>query len=123
MVPVIRNCQALELASISKGIAELAEKARGGRLAPQDVQEGSVTMTNFGMTGTMIGIPIIRYPEVAIVGLGAIVKKVAAMPDDSIAIRSIMHVSLTFDHRVLDGLYGCGFLGELKKHLEEDINI
>ena len=80
-----------------------------------------MTMTNFGMTGTMIGIPIIRFPEVAIVGLGAITKKVAAMPDDSIAIRSMMWISLTFDHRVLDGLYGCGFLGELKKHLENDL--
>lgn len=80
-------------------------------------------MTNFGMTGTMIGIPIIRYPEVAIVGLGAITKKVAAMPDDSIALRSVMWVSLTFDHRVLDGLYGCGFLNELKKHLEEDLSL
>ena len=123
MVPVIRNCQSLELSEISKQISQLAEKARSQRLSPQDVQDGSVTMTNFGMTGTMIGIPIIRYPEVAIVGLGAIVKKVAAMPDDSIAIRSVMHVSLTFDHRVLDGLYGCGFLAELKKHLEEDVSL
>ncbi len=122
MVPVIRNCQGLELPEISKKISELADKARSQRLLPQDVQDGSITMTNFGMTGTMIGIPIIRHPEVAIVGLGAIVKKVMAMPDDSIAIRSIMMVSLTFDHRVLDGLYGCGFLNELKKHLEEDIS-
>lgn len=123
MVPVIRNCQALELPQISKEISELAEKARSQQLSPQEVRDGSITMTNFGMTGTMIGIPIIRYPEVAIVGLGAIVKKVAAMPDDSIAIRSVMMVSLTFDHRVLDGLYGCGFLSELKKHLEEDVVI
>jgi 2-oxoglutarate dehydrogenase E2 component (dihydrolipoamide succinyltransferase) len=122
MVPVIRNCQALSLPEISKEISQLADKARSQRLLPQDVQEGSITMTNFGMTGTMIGIPIIRYPEVAIVGLGAIVKKVMAMPDDSIAIRSVMMISLTFDHRVLDGLYGCGFLNELKKHLEEDIS-
>ncbi len=118
MVPVIRGCQNLSLVEISKQIGELAEKARTHRLAPTEVQEGSITMTNFGMTGTMIGIPIIRYPEVAIVGLGAITKKVAAMPDDSIAIRSVMMVSLTFDHRVLDGLYGCGFLSELKKNLE-----
>ncbi len=80
-------------------------------------------MTNFGMTGTLIGIPIIRYPEVAIVGLGAITKKVKAMPDDSIAIRSVMMVSLTFDHRVLDGIYGCGFLSDLKKHFEEDLTL
>ncbi len=123
MVPVIKNCQQLSLADIAKQIAELAEKARSHRLSPQDVQDGSITMTNFGMTGTMIGIPIIRFPEVAIVGLGAITKKVAAMPDDSIAIRSVMMVSLTFDHRVLDGLYGCGFLSELKKHLEEDLSL
>jgi 2-oxoglutarate dehydrogenase E2 component (dihydrolipoamide succinyltransferase) len=119
MVPVIRNCQSLSFAEIAKQIGDLASKARDHKLSPQDVQEGSLTMTNFGMTGTLIGIPIIRYPEVAIVGLGAITKKVAAMPDDSIAIRSTMMVSLTFDHRVLDGLYGCGFLNELKKQLEE----
>jgi 2-oxoglutarate dehydrogenase E2 component (dihydrolipoamide succinyltransferase) len=123
MVPVIRNCQQLSLADISKQIAELAEKARSHRLSLQETQEGSITLTNFGMTGVMIGIPIIRYPEVAIIGLGATVKKVTAMPDDSIAIRSLMMVSLTFDHRVLDGLYGCGFLNELKKHLEGDLSI
>ena len=122
MVPVVRGCQALSLPEISKQIAELADKARTHKLSPQDIQEGSITMTNFGMTGTLIGVPIIRYPEVAIVGLGAITKKVMAMADDSIAIRSVMMVSLTFDHRVLDGLYGCGFLKELKKHLEEDVS-
>lgn len=119
MVPVIQSCHQLSLPEIAKAIADLALKARNHRLTPQDVQEGTVTMTNFGMTGTMIGIPIIRYPEVAIVGLGAITKKVVAMPDDSIAIRSILWVSLTFDHRVLDGLYGCGFLNELKRLLEK----
>lgn len=119
MVPVIRGCQNLSLSEISKNVADLALKAREQRLSPSEVQEGTLTMTNFGMTGTMIGIPIIRYPEVAIVGLGAITKKVVAMPDDSVAIRSIMWISLTFDHRVLDGLYGCGFLSALKKELEE----
>jgi 2-oxoglutarate dehydrogenase E2 component (dihydrolipoamide succinyltransferase) len=123
MVPVIRNGQDLSVAQIAQQIADLACKSREHRLAPSEVQEGTITMTNFGMTGTLIGIPIIRYPEVAIVGLGAIVKKVAAMPDNSIAIRSVMMISLTFDHRVLDGLYGCGFLNELKKHLEEDISL
>jgi 2-oxoglutarate dehydrogenase E2 component (dihydrolipoamide succinyltransferase) len=71
----------------------------------------------------MMGVPIIRYPEVAIVGLGAITKKVAVMPDDSTAIRSVMMVSVTFDHRVLDGIYGCGFLNALKKHLEGDLSL
>lgn len=123
MVPVIRGCQHLSLPEISQKIAEMAEKARSNRLEVADMQEGTITMTNFGMTGTMIGVPIIRYPEVAIIGLGAITRKVVAMPDDSIAIRSMMWITLTFDHRVLDGLYGCSFLGELKKCLENDINL
>ena len=123
MVPVIKDCQNKSLPEIARQISELAEKTRSHTLAPDDIKEGSITMTNFGMTGTMIGVPIIRYPEVAIVGLGAITKKVAAMPDDSIAIRSVMFVSLTFDHRVLDGIYGCGFINELKKHLEEDTSL
>jgi 2-oxoglutarate dehydrogenase E2 component (dihydrolipoamide succinyltransferase) len=123
MVPVLKNCQQKTLADIAQGIAVLAEKARSHTLASDDIREGSITLSNFGMAGTLIGVPIIRYPEVAIVGLGAITKKVAAMPDDSIAIRSVMFVSLTFDHRVLDGIYGCGFLNELKKHLEQDAAI
>lgn len=121
MVPVIRDCQHKDLVAISKEIASLAEKTRSQSLSPDDIQGGSITMTNFGMTGTMIGVPIIRHPEVAIVGVGAVTKKVAAMPDDSIAIRQVCFVSLTFDHRVLDGIYGCGFVNELKRHLEEDV--
>lgn len=123
MVPVVKNCQQKNLVEIAQQIGELAEKTRKHSLVPDDIREGSITLTNFGMTGTMIGIPIIRYPEVAIVGLGAITKRVAAMPDDSFAIRSVMFVSLTFDHRVLDGIYGCGFLNALKKHIEEDISL
>lgn len=123
MVPVIRGCQQMNLVQISKQVADLAEKTRNHRLSPEDVKDGSITITNFGMTGIQIGIPIIRYPEVAIIGLGAITKKVCAMPDDSIAIRSTMMVSLTFDHRVLDGIYGCGFLNEFKKRLEEDLSV
>lgn len=123
MVPVIRGAEQLSLVQLSQQIAALAEKTRTGTLSAQEVQDGSITMTNFGMTGTMIGIPIIRYPEVAIVGLGAITKKAAVMPDDSIAVRQICMVSLTFDHRVLDGIYGCGFLADLKRHLETDLSI
>jgi 2-oxoglutarate dehydrogenase E2 component (dihydrolipoamide succinyltransferase) len=98
MVPVIQSCDQLDLPGISR----------------------KITLTNFGMTGTMIGVPIIRHPEVAIIGMGAITKKAVPREDDSIAVRSMMWISLTFDHRVLDGLYGCGFLGALKKALETD---
>jgi 2-oxoglutarate dehydrogenase E2 component (dihydrolipoamide succinyltransferase) len=124
MVPVIKNSHLLGIAELSRKIAELAEKAREHTLSPDDVKEGSLTMTNFGMTGVEIGIPIIRYPEVAIIGLGAITKQVKVlMPHESMAIRSVFMATLTFDHRVLDGLYGCGFLSRFKKHLEEDLTL
>jgi 2-oxoglutarate dehydrogenase E2 component (dihydrolipoamide succinyltransferase) len=118
VVPVIKRCQQMGIPEIAKSIHELSNKARGGKLAPADVTEGTITLTNFGMTGVQIGIPIIRYPEVAIVGIGAAFKQVVPMEDDTLHVRSIMYASLTFDHRVLDGIYGCGFLSSLKKHLE-----
>lgn len=120
MVPVIRGCQNLSLPELAKAISELAQKARAGTLNPDDVKEGTITLTNFGMTGVQIGIPIIRHPEVAIVGLGSIDKKVVPLDNGQIGVRDIMHISLTFDHRVIDGIYGCGFLNALKKHLETD---
>lgn len=123
MVPVIRNAQDLSIVDFAKKIADLAKKARENTLDPDDVREGSITMTNFGATGIMLGAPIIRYPEVAIIGLGAIKKQVMVMPDDTTAIRSIMWVSVTFDHRVLDGLYGCGFLNALKGQLESSSSL
>ena len=70
-------------------------------------------MTNFGMSGILLGTLIIRYGEVAIVGVGAINKKVVALEDDTMAIRSMMYLTLTFDHRVLDGMYGCGYLAAI----------
>lgn len=123
MVPVIKQCQKMTLSCIAKEIQDLSQKARSLSLNPEDVQNGTITMTNFGMSGALIGVPIIRFPEVAIVGIGAIHKKVVVLEDDSFAIRSMMHISLTFDHRVLDGMYGCGFLAALKKHLETDLKV
>lgn len=111
LVPVIKSCQTLSLMEIAKALSTLSLKARQGQLSPEEVKEGTITLTNFGMSGIQIGIPIIRYPEVAIVGVGAIEKKVVPLEDDLLAIRSMMHLSLTFDHRVLDGMYGCGFFG------------
>lgn len=119
MVPVIHGCHTLSLPEVAKRIASMAEKARNHTLSSEDVRGGTLTLTNFGMAGTMIGIPIIRYPEVAIVGMGAITKKAAVLPNGEIGPRSILWMSLTFDHRVLDGLYGCGFLSALKEQLEK----
>jgi 2-oxoglutarate dehydrogenase E2 component (dihydrolipoamide succinyltransferase) len=118
LVPVIKNTQEMTLPQIAQAIGSISFKARSGKLAPEDVREGTITVTNFGMSGVQIGVPIIRYPEVAIIGAGAICKRVVPLEDDLLAIRSMMHISLTFDHRVLDGMYGCGFLGAVKKHLE-----
>ena len=123
VVPVIKNCQKMNVIEVAQSISNLSIKARSGKLSSQDVSDGTISMTNFGMSGVSIGIPIIRYPEVAIIGIGAIQKKVIALENDHMAIRSLMHVSLTFDHRVLDGMYGCGFLSALKKHLEHNLGI
>lgn len=119
MVPVVKNCQTISFTDLAKSIGDLSLRARSGTLSPNEVQEGTITLTNFGISGVQIGIPIIRHTEVAIVGMGAIHKKVVVLEDDLFGVRSMMHLSLTFDHRVLDGMYGCGFLNALKQHLEE----
>lgn len=118
IVPVIKNCQERNIVSLAKGIAEISSKARHHKLAPDDVHGGTVTLTNFGMTGTLIGVPIIRHPEVAIMGVGAVQKRLMVREDDSLAIRHMLYISLTFDHRVVDGVYVCNFLSLFKQHLE-----
>lgn len=118
MVPVIKNCHERNLVSVAKAIADLSVRARTGKLTPQEVTEGSVTLTNFGMTGALIGVPIIRYPEVAIIGAGTVQKRVVVREDDSFSVRQMLYITLTFDHRVIDGIYGCQFLAALKQHLE-----
>ncbi len=123
VVPVIKGCQRLSVTALARAIHELSIKAREGKLKVEDLSEGTISLTNFGMTGVQIGVPIIRYPEVAIIGIGAIHKKVVPLEDDLLAVRQMVYVSLTFDHRVLDGMYGCGFLSALQKHLESNLKI
>ncbi|EPP37776.1 Dihydrolipoyllysine-residue acetyltransferase component of pyruvate dehydrogenase complex [Chlamydia avium] len=118
VVPVICNCQERGLVSIAKALADLSTRARANKLDPSETRDGSVTVTNFGMTGALIGMPIIRYPEVAILGIGTIQKRVIVRDDDSLMIRKMVYVTLTFDHRVLDGIYGSEFLTSLKNRLE-----
>jgi len=118
MVPVIKNAQERNLMSLAQSLADLSARARSGKLAPDEVAEGTVTLTNFGMTGALIGVPIIRYPEVAIIGAGTIQKRVVVRDDDSFAVRQMMYLTLTFDHRIIDGIYGCQFLAAFKNHLE-----
>lgn len=118
VVPVIKDCQKKDIPEIAKDVARLSERARKSQLSQADVQDGSITMTNFGMSGMHIGIPIIRHPEVAIVGVGSIHKTVSPISDTSFGIRQKVFLTLTFDHRVIDGIYGADFLNHIKTSLE-----
>ncbi len=118
IVPVIRNCETKDLPLIAKEIVRLSLKAREGNLTNDDLASGTITMTNFGMSGIQMGIPIIKHPEVAIIGVGSIHKKVSAMEDNSIAIRQKVYLTMTFDHRLIDGIYGANFLNKVKSFLE-----
>ncbi len=123
LVPVIKNCHTMDVATIAQKIEHLSSRARSGTLSPEETAEGSITLTNFGMTGISIGIPIIRHPEVAILGIGAVTQKVFALDNKTLQIGSSFHISLTFDHRVIDGIYGCHFLSSLKEKLSSKTSL
>jgi 2-oxoglutarate dehydrogenase E2 component (dihydrolipoamide succinyltransferase) len=122
IVPVIRNAQDLNLTGTARGIQDLAERARTKKLLPDDVQGGTFTITNPGSLGTFHGTPIINQPQSAILGTYALVKRPWVIQDelgnDVIAIRPIMNVTLTYDHRLVDGAYAGMFLQELRERLE-----
>ncbi len=118
MVPVCPHVERKSLEEIAVDLSALAEKARTGTIGAADVKGGTITLTNFGMTGIRSGLPIIRYPECAILGVGAIVDRVVAYKGE-IVIRKIAEFTLSFDHRLLDGLYGCGFLAKVRDVLQE----
>ncbi|NGX57081.1 MAG: Dihydrolipoyllysine-residue acetyltransferase component of pyruvate dehydrogenase complex [Candidatus Anoxychlamydiales bacterium] len=117
MLPVIKKIQDLQILDISKQISSLKEKAISNNLKFEDAKDGTITLTNFGMGNTMMGFPIIKHPEVAIIGIGTIKDKVSLI-NDQIQNRKIVNVTLSFDHRAFDGIYGCNFLNEFKKILE-----
>ncbi len=117
IVPVVRHAERKTLKQIAEEVVLLSAKARNGELHNEDVKEGTITLTNFGMTGIRSGLPIIRYPECAILGMGAIIKKPVVI-EDKIVIRSIIEITVSFDHRLLDGIYGCGFISKIKELLE-----
>jgi 2-oxoglutarate dehydrogenase E2 component (dihydrolipoamide succinyltransferase) len=121
IVPVIRNADQFNLVGLTKQVNTMAENARNNRLRPEDTQGGSFTMTNVGVFGSLMGTPIINQPQVAILALGAIKKRPMVMegPDgDSIAIRHMMYLSLSYDHRIIDGSLGASFLTEVARTLE-----
>jgi pyruvate dehydrogenase E2 component (dihydrolipoyllysine-residue acetyltransferase) len=122
IVPVIRNAETLNLLGVAKGIADIAERARNKKLVPDDVQGGTFTITNPGGYGTFHGTPVINQPQSAILGTYALVKRPWVITDedgnDAIAIRPIMNITLTYDHRLVDGAYAGRFLRDLRERLE-----
>lgn len=118
MVPVVKNCQDRNLASIAKAVFDLSTRAREHKLAPDEVRGGTVTLTNFGMSKALMVVPIIRHPEVAIVGAGSVQKRIVVREDDSFAVRQMVYLTLTFDHRLVDGILACDFLSSIKQQLE-----
>src|SRR5256885_4043635 len=105
MVPVIRNAGDLNLGGLARRIADLAQRTRSNKITPDELSGGTFTLTNTGSRGALFDTPIINQPQVAILGTGAVVKRPVVVPDpttstDSIAIRSIAYLALTYDHRL-----------------------
>jgi len=122
IVPVLRNADDLSLTGLTRALNDLAARARAKKLQPSEVQNGTFTITNPGVFGSLMGTPIINQPQVAILGVGAIEKrpKVIAGPDgeDTIAIRTCAYFSISFDHRIIDGAVADQFLAYLKRQIE-----
>jgi 2-oxoglutarate dehydrogenase E2 component (dihydrolipoamide succinyltransferase) len=126
IVPVIKNADQLNLTGLCKQVNGLANNARNGKLKPDDTTGGTFTLTNVGTFGSIMGTPIINQPQVAIMAVGAIKKRpmVLETPQgDCIAIRHMMYISLSYDHRIIDGALGSTFLNAVSKELENfDVN-
>jgi 2-oxoglutarate dehydrogenase E2 component (dihydrolipoamide succinyltransferase) len=121
IVPVIRNADQLNLVGLAKQVNSLADNARNGKLKADDTQGGTFTLTNVGTFGSLMGTPIINQPQVAILAVGAIKKRpvvVETSAGDSIAIRHMMYLSMSYDHRIVDGSLGATFLTAVARELE-----
>ena len=121
IVPVIRNADQLNLVGLTKQVNALADNARNNKLRPEDTQGGTFTLTNVGTFGSLMGTPIINQPQVAILAVGAIKKRpvvIETPAGDSIAIRHMMYLSMSYDHRIVDGSLGATFLSAVAKELE-----
>jgi pyruvate dehydrogenase E2 component (dihydrolipoamide acetyltransferase) len=117
IVPVIKNADEKSLLGLSRSLVDLAGRARSKQLKPEEVQGGTFTITNPGVFGALFGMPIINQPQVAILGVGAVEKRVVVV-EDAIAIRPRAYLSLGYDHRVIDGAVADEFMSHLKKQLE-----
>jgi len=118
IVPVIKNAEEKNFLGIARAINDLAERARNKKLKPEEVQEGTFAITNPGVFGGLMGLPVINQPNVAILGLGAIQKRPVVV-NDAIAIRSMVYLTMSYDHRVVDGAVSHQFLARVKQFLED----
>jgi 2-oxoglutarate dehydrogenase E2 component (dihydrolipoamide succinyltransferase) len=121
IVPVIKNADTLNLLGLAQKVSDLGQRAKKNQLKPDEIQGGTYTMTNLGSFGNLFGTPIINQPQVAILGVGAIVKKpvvIEAKDGDTIGIRSMMYLSHSYDHRIVDGMMGGSFVKRVAEYLE-----
>jgi pyruvate dehydrogenase E2 component (dihydrolipoamide acetyltransferase) len=123
IVPVVKNAGDLNFLGLQRGITDLGERARNKKLKPEDVEGSTFTITNPGQFGAVFGLPIINQPNSAIMGVGGITKQPMVITDkdgnDSIAIRSVVHLTLGYDHRLIDGAVADQFMAQVKKNLEQ----
>jgi pyruvate dehydrogenase E2 component (dihydrolipoamide acetyltransferase) len=123
MVPVIRKAGDLNIGGLARKIADLAQRTRAGRVSPDDLSGGTFTLTNTGSRGALFDTPIINQPQVAILGTGTVVKRPVVVEDPAlgevIAVRSMVYLALTYDHRLVDGADAARFLVTMKSRLEE----
>jgi 2-oxoglutarate dehydrogenase E2 component (dihydrolipoamide succinyltransferase) len=123
LVPVIRDAGDLNIAGLARKVADLAERTRTNKIGPDELGGGTFTLTNTGSRGALFDTPIINQPQVGILGTGAVVKRPVVVTDtdggETIAIRSMVYLALSYDHRVVDGADAARFLTSMKERLEE----
>jgi 2-oxoisovalerate dehydrogenase E2 component (dihydrolipoyl transacylase) len=118
LVPVVHDADRLAIADVARAVHDLSERARAGKLALEDVQGGTFTVDNTGSFGSIVSMPIIAQGQAAILALEAVTRRPVVLPDDSIAVRSVVNLCLSFDHRVLDGAQAGAFLRSIVERLE-----
>ncbi|NBJ69095.1 MULTISPECIES: 2-oxoglutarate dehydrogenase complex dihydrolipoyllysine-residue succinyltransferase [Clostridia] len=123
VVPVVRDADRLDFAGVEKEIGNLSKKARDKKLTMSDLQGGSFTITNGGTFGSMLSTPILNAPQVGILGMHNIQKRAVVMPDDSIEVRPMMYLALSYDHRIVDGKEAVQFLVRVKQLLEDPYDL
>ncbi len=117
IVPVVKNAGEKKFVALQRAINDLAERARAKKLKPEEVQESTFSITNPGVFGGLMGLPVINQPNAAILAIGSIQKRPVVV-DDAIAIRSMVYLVLSYDHRIVDGAIAHQFMGQVKHRLE-----